>query len=733
MQAFVVAVLLNIATLVQSPEPISGTVVDTQGGAVPNASVRLEFAGRPLFEIQTATDGGFEFRTDLTGDVRLLVTAPGFTQAVMTLSAGAARTVRITLQPAPFFEVVQVTSSRSDVARTDPTVSMTVFSSSELLTSGPLTVDDALKMVPGITLFPPSRVSNPALQTMTLRGLGGSGVSRSLVLTDGVPLNDAFGGWVYWDKVPHAAIDRIEVLRGGGSDLYGADAVGGVVQILTFRPGRATARALVEGGNLHTARVSLFGGGRHRGWSYSGAGQWFTTEGYIVVAEDERGAIETPAGSKHRSALASVGYQATNGWRFDVRGNVFSEDRKNGTPAQANDTDARQASAEVAGGVGGGMLSAHLFGGTQSYHETFSEVSAEPPRMSEDLNRLQRVPTRTAGVAAQWVRSWTRHSLLVGAEARLIKGNTVETQLTGGRVLGTSDTGGSQRVGSAFVRATFAVNDRLTVVAGTRGDDWYSASQNTSFSQTVGSFNPRASLSYRLGDGGVSVRASVYQGFRAPTLNELYRGFRVGNNVTDPNEALKPEKLTAGDGGLLFSRGRASARVTGFWAVLDDTVTNVTISTSPSLNIRQRQNADKMRSRGVEFEGDVRLPRSVSLGFTSAITNSRFSGDTGLKNYRVPQVAKYNVGLNLRYDNRVWIGSGQLRVTGPQFEDDVNALALRRATVFDVFGGRTLARRLNAFVAIENVFDNKYDVGRLPTRMLGLPRAVRAGVQVIFP
>ena len=132
-------------------------------------------------------------------------------------------------------------------------------------------------MVPGFTLFrrTSSRVSNPTAQGIALRGLGGTGASRSLVLANGIPLNDAFGGWIYWDKVPQAAIDRIEVQRGGGSDLYGADAVGGVVQILTVRPGRPTARMLVEGGNMSTGRVSLFGGGRTNGWTYSAAGEWF--------------------------------------------------------------------------------------------------------------------------------------------------------------------------------------------------------------------------------------------------------------------------------------------------------------------------------------------------------------------------------------------------------------------------------------------------------------------------
>ena len=119
--------------------------------------------------------------------------------------------MEVTLQPAAFFEAVNVTSSRTNTARVDPTSTVTVISSSDLLTGGPLAIDDALKTIPGFTLFrrTSSRNSNPTSQGVALRGIGGTSPSRSLVLADGVPLNDAFGGWVFWDKVPQAAIDRM--------------------------------------------------------------------------------------------------------------------------------------------------------------------------------------------------------------------------------------------------------------------------------------------------------------------------------------------------------------------------------------------------------------------------------------------------------------------------------------------------------------------------------------------
>jgi iron complex outermembrane receptor protein len=297
----------------------------------------------------------------------------------------------------------------------------------------------------------------------------------------------------------------------------------------------------------------------------------------------------------------------------------------------------------------------------------------------------------------------------------------------------TTDAGGTQRVGSAFAQGTFNVSDRLTMVAGAHADGWHSESRNTSYNKTLGSFNPRASLAYRLANTGLSLRGSVYKGFRAPTLNELYRGFRAGNTDTRPNEALLPERLSGGEAGILFARGRASTRLTGFWNVLDDTITNITLSITPQLITKQRANADKVRAAGIEFESELRLAAPLSVAFSSAIVNSRFKGDTSLRNNRVPQVPKYNVGLNVRYNRGAWTASSQFRVTGAQFEDDLNLFTLRRANVLDVFASRRFGNRIGAFVAVENLFDEIYDVGRTPILTTGLPRAARIGVQLSLP
>src|SRR4029434_7835448 len=128
-------------------------------------------------------------------------------------------------------------------------------------------------------------------------------------------------------RAPQQAIERAEALRGGGSEWYGADAVGGVVQILTIRPSRRSGRVLLEGGNMGTGRASAFVGAQRSGWTFSGAGEWFTTDGYIMVAEDERGPVDTPAGSTHSSAFGVLGYRGTSGLPFHHTTVDFREDR----------------------------------------------------------------------------------------------------------------------------------------------------------------------------------------------------------------------------------------------------------------------------------------------------------------------------------------------------------------------------------------------------------------------
>jgi outer membrane receptor protein involved in Fe transport len=399
--------------------------------------------------------------------------------------------------------------------------------------------------------------------------------------------------------------------------------------------------------------------------------------------------VDSNAGSTHRSGQGFAGYQTNTGWRVELTGNVFSEDRDNGTPLSINSTDSKHATVETAGRLAGGVFSVRGWGGTQQYHQTFTTVNAL--RTAEVFIRDQNVPTDFGGGGGQWLRAWGMHTVLVGAEGRYVKGRSIETPYAQGLPLATIAAGGRDRRWSGFLQDTWQVNERLTLVFGAHGDTWRTTSIQTGFEKSSGAFNPRAAAAYRVNDL-VTVRGTVYHGFRAPTLNEMYRNFSAGNTLTRANEALDPERMTGGDLGVLVGNGRASARVTTFWNRLDDAITAITLSSTPTQIIRQRANADRLQSNGLELEGNLRLMDGISVDASTGITSTHYAGNTSLRGNRVPQVPSYNAAAGFRYGRQPWTATAQLRMTGPQFEDDLNVFTLRRATVVDVFAGRTIAR-----------------------------------------
>ena len=99
-------------------------------------------------------------------------------------------------------------------------------------------MDETLARVPGFGLLRrnTSLIAHPTTSGVSRRGLGPSGAGRSLVLWDSIPLNDLFGNWVYWNRLPTLLLDRIEVVRGGASLLYGSSALGRTIQLFSRSP-----------------------------------------------------------------------------------------------------------------------------------------------------------------------------------------------------------------------------------------------------------------------------------------------------------------------------------------------------------------------------------------------------------------------------------------------------------------------------------------------------------------
>lgn len=731
--AGLVVVCLFARVIVADAAPLSGTVIDVSGAPVPGATVVVTIAGQER-SATTNDEGRFDLRDVPEAEIEVRARAPGFAETVLTVAPGTP--ARLVLQPAPLVDTVTVTASRG-AGRLGTAESTTVVTSAELLNSAAGALDDALRNTPGFSLFrrSSSRVSNPTTQGVTLRGVSGSGASRTMVLADGLPLNDAFGSWVYWNKVPQAAIERVEIVRGATGDLYGADALGGVVQVLTFQPGRTRLRATADLGAHDTGRFSGFGGVQRDGWHGEAAGEWLRTDGVLTIAPEASGWVDVPADSDYGTGFVGGGYDGGS-WHASARVSLYAEDRGNGTPLQVNDTEWTQVSGSGGGAALGGAWLARAAGGEQTYFQTFSAVA--PDRASERLTTEQTTPSSFLNVSGQWAGTWRGAAVLLGAETKHTESDVEEFRysLTSVRS-GPFVVGGSETIGSGFARASLAPADRLTLALGLRVDAWRSTPSDGALPEHSSVFlSPRVSASYRVHDL-VSLHGSIYRASRTPTLNELHRGFRVGNVVTSPNPRLDPEQLGGAEAGALLTSRGVSARVTGFWNRLTDAITNVTIAATPAQITRQRQNTDTVRAAGIEVEADVRPHPHWSIGGVLALTRSTYTNtpaQPALDGNRVPQVPAYQLGATVTYLHPTrFTAALQIRTLGDQFDDDLNELELNGFTVVDVTGSREVRRGLHAFMAIENLFDTEYDVGRTPIRTIGWPRTVRGGVRLFLP
>ncbi len=665
---------------------------------------------------------------------------------VLWLAASSAAPAQETPPPAEveegFSDEVTVTATRTEQRLGDTAASVVVLSSAELAASAAPTVDDALRQVPGFSLFrrAGSRFANPTAQGATLRGLGGSGTSRALVLADGVPLNDPFGGWIYWARVPRASLERVEVLRGAGSDLYGSGALAGVIQLLRRESDRTGLVAEVSAGERGMLDGSAFGAWTRGPWGTSLAAEGFDTDGYVLVDPAARGRVDVPASSRHSTAELTVerrlgsksqGSSSFKSGRLFARGSWFDEERGNGTPLQTNDTAIREASAGGDWSLGAGSLSLRLSGGDEDFHQTFTAVSAD--RGSERLTRSQSVPSEFAGLSFQASRPWgDRHALVGGLEARQVRGTSDELIITAGGSQPVS-AGGRQRTSGVFLEDLIRATPRLSLTLGGRLDLWTNDEERGD-ERDESAFSPRASLLFQATDRWAWT-ASAYRAFRAPTLNELYRAFRVGDVLTLANPDLDAERLTGGETGALWTgpNGRITARGTLFWMDVEQTIANVTLATQPGLITRQRRNLGRTRSRGLETEATARAGRwSLSGGylFTEAEVASA-PGEPELAGLRLPQVPRHQLSLQLRFDDPRLASVGlQARWADGQFDDDLNQFRLGSFATVDALVSRPLGRGLSVFAAAENLFDERFDIGRTPVRTLGPPRMVRAGVRI---
>lgn len=773
----IAALFLALTTL------ISGIVHDSSGGVVAGAAVVVRVGSAPEIRVMTGPDGRFTVDTSASGDVIVTVLAGGFAERVEHV-IDPSKALDLVLVPASLFETITVTPTRSAQRLGDVPASVSVVTKEAIQSSPALTADDVLRQVPSFSLFrrASSLAAQPTAQGVSLRGIGPSGQSRTLVLLDGIPFNDPFGGWVYWTRVPLASVDRIEITEDASSSLYGNIAMAGVINIVTGHPTRRTLELNPQFGSHNTPKFDFFGSDQWNTVAASVEGSVLHTDGFPIVAPIERGPIDNNANVEYKNVTAKVEFTPSDRVQAFVRAGYFAENRNNAKVGELNDTRWTT----VNGGIRARLkdnsdLQASVFTDAQRAHFNFLAVTnSTTTRNVVRLATDQNVPTNGIGGNAQWSKAFGKsNAFSAGFDWRWVDGESQEAAYVAAApasIVGVTQvatpsvqrfSGGTQQSLGAFVQDIFTPFDKLVLTLSARVDRWNNYNGHnleTTVATGLPTVNNRPSIAenndtvvsphvgamYHASDR-VSVWGAANSGFRAPTLTELYRQFSVGAVTTRPNDQLAPERLLGGEVGVnLVPARNLSVRVTYFENRLTNPVLNVTLSATSA----QKQNVPETRVHGVQTDVDYRVGSSwrFSAGYIYDAATVTDGGvlNAALVGKQLQQVSKNRGTMQAAYSNAKYLTvTVGVQLVGLTYNDDLNANFIPVATladagydatyptglpgynVVDLSASRRLGRNIQAFFGVQNLLDTVYFVQTNPST-IGTPRLINGGVRIRF-
>ena len=605
-------------------------------------------------------------------------------------------------------------------------------------------LDDLIRSVPGVQpALLSSRYNHPTAQSVTVNGLG---TRRTLVLLDGIPLNDGFGGWVNWGVIPND-LERVEIVPGGSSNLYGTWAMGGVIHVITKTPSSEKGLTLdSEAGSLNTYQQALnarYAADRVR---VSIGYRWFHTNGYITVPPYQRGPVDRTDDSRHELFNGRVAWTPSSSTTIDLSGSLFREDRTFGSSLSiASRTIGNVALGFRTDHVRYGLWEGKLFGQWQTFRNQSSEIIPSPLlRLSEIPSRIQVIPSNDFGGSLQWTgRLMKADRLVLGTDARTIIAQSTDDLFSPTGFVGQTLARGQQLGWGLFGEWVLPVGDHVTIIPSVRTDWWKnfngrsdSPSGSTFLPEnTIAVVNPKFSALYQIHES-LRLGASVYQAFRAPTLNELYRGFGFGGFAFLPNDQLRPERL---NGVELKLEGDLLPGKSLHWrlSVHREEVKDQIIFVSQGPTTAQRQNIGRTSSTGGAVDLSYRITSllSVNLGYAYVDSYiSSFPGSPGREGKRVPNVSRSQATLSVVAGKLDWIQATILgRYLSRQYADDLNTQPVADFFVLDASLQHQVREGFRVFLNGENLTNRQYIATQTgPIKTLGSPLLIMGGVRAEF-
>ncbi len=583
-------------------------------------------------------------------------------------------------------------------------------------------LDQLLKDVPGVQLFrrSDSRSGHPTSQGVTLRALGGNASSRALLMLDGVPQADPFGGWVNWPAYDPVGLAEIRVVRGGGTVSNGPGAVAGTID-LTSRTDAGMSGEF-DFGSRNALEARARAGFAAGGGTISISGRFERGDGFIPITADTRGPADQPAPYRAWSGRGRWVAPVGDATELQLSLSGFHDWRTRGTAFSENRTDGADASLRL---VGRGRWQWSALGYWQWRDLMSSFASVSPGRLTASRVSLQdKVPSHGLGGSVELRPPMPAGiELRLGAGTRRTNGESRELySYVAGEPTRRRFAGGEAWTVGAFGEASGNLGP-ITLTAGARLDHWQvsgghlfekliatdAVTRNDQFAPRDGWLpTARAGVLAPLGQG-FSLRSAAYLGWRMPTLNELFRPFRAGLDATAANPELDPERLVGVEAGLDHAKGPWRVSATAFTNRLSDAIANVSLGQGPGSfpgvgfvaaggTYRQRQNVGALNVQGIEASaGWSSGPWSLRAG--ASLTHARI-GDL-----RPAQTPEFAATLSASWDQDGKDAQLVLRHVGAQFEDDLNTRRLAPATTLDAFASWPIGKRVQLVARGENLTD----------------------------
>lgn len=646
----------------------------------------------------------------------------------------------------------------------DAALSLVVIERDRILNSGSNRLESVLADIAGQQQFrrSDSRSANATSQGITLRGLGGNASSRALLMLDGVPQADPFGGWVAFPAFATGRLDRIRVTRGGGTGYWGPGALAGTIELESVG---GDALAPFMGNIAYGSRESLDAQGslgfkRDGGFAMLSAA-YGRGDGFIPIVERSRGPVDRAAPYEQASANLRVVVKLAPDTEAQVTATAFTDSRERGTDFSRNTSEGVDGAIRLVGrGHWGWQALAYVQ--TRNFTSDFAAIDAARTTATQTLaqydtpangwgGRLEIAPPIGGGI-----------TLRLGADTRQLTGQTNELfTYVAGSPTRQREAGGRTANSGIFADASIEAGILTATVAARL--DWWTIKDGRLLETTLATgapfttlrfadrsgeeFTGRAGLALKAADW-LTLRTAAYRGWRLPTLNELYRPFRVGPDATAANALLNPERITGVDAGFTISPATGvSIGVTGFWNRMDDTIANVTIARGPGSFpgvgfvgatgfYRQRQNLDALEVWGWEVDASVvQGPFTLRASFSHVDPAIRATGAAAPLDSLAPaQTPRNSLSAGVDYASKLFTASATVRHIASQFEDDLNSRSLAAATMVD---GLLLVPIIKGFAIegrVENLFDAEVQAALSGAGVVerALPRTFWVGARVSF-